>query len=66
MTLVMAKMQEWPECSDNDIYPVPHPTLRPMSAYMKCDAKWDGRTAYGRARRRMCDWLADEAEKVED
>lgn len=39
----------WPKYSGNKLYPVPHPTLHPRTAYDNC-SKWDKRTQYGKDR----------------
>jgi len=58
--LVPEAAQSWPEFSGNVDYPVPHEHVSPESAYTaKFDVpKW-GDDAYGQARRRLCQHVAD-------
>lgn len=60
MGLVPSAAQSWPEFSGNVRYPVPHEHVSPESAYTaKYDVpKW-GDDAYGQARRRLCQHVAD-------
>ena len=60
MELVYTAAQSWPEFSGNVRYPVPHEHVSPESAYTaKFDVpKW-GDDAYGQARRRLCQHVAD-------
>ena len=58
--LVSEAAQSWPEFSGDVNYPVPHEHISPESAYTAKDAapKW-GDDAYGQARRRLCQHVAD-------
>ena len=58
--LVSNAAQSWTEFSGNVLYPVPHEHVSPESAYTaKYDVpKW-GDDAYGQARRRLCQHVAD-------
>ena len=58
--LVARAAQSWPEFSGNVRYPVPHEHVLPESAYTaKYDVpKW-GDDAYGQARRRLCQHVAN-------
>ena len=56
---------KWPEFSGERRFPVSHPTKTPEEAYTTTRNLWSLWTTYGRARRRMCAWLADELEKGE-
>ena len=58
--LVASAAQSWPEFSGNVRYPVPHEHISPESAYTAgLDVpKW-GDDAYGQARRRLCQHVAD-------
>ena len=58
--LVARAAQSWPEFSGDVRYPVPHEHVSPESAYTaKFDIpKW-GDDAYGQARRRLCQHVAD-------
>ena len=58
--LVTSAAKSWPEFSGNMHYPVPHEHVSPESAYTaKYDIpKWDD-DAYGQARRRLCQHVAD-------
>ena len=60
MGLVASAAQSWPEFSGNVYYPVPHEHVSPESA---CTAKFAvpkwGNDAYGQARRRLCQHVAD-------
>ena len=60
MELVSKAAQSWTEFSGNVRYPVPHEHVSPGSAYTaKFDIpKW-GDDAYGQARRRLCQHVAD-------
>ena len=66
--LVASAAQSWPEFSGNVRYPVPHEHIWPETAYTWVDApKW-GDDAYGQARRRLCqhvaDWIRENPEKA--
>ena len=58
--LVTSAAQSWPEFSGDVNYPVPHEHVSPESAYSaRHDVpKW-GDDAYGQARRRLCQHVAD-------
>ena len=58
--LVAVAAKSWPEFSGDAEYPVPHEHVSPESAYTaKYDIpKW-GDDAYGQARRRLCQHVAD-------
>lgn len=60
MGLVASAAQSWPEFSGDVTYPVPHEHVSPESAYTARRAvpKW-GDDAYGQARRRLCQHVAD-------
>lgn len=60
MGLVARAATSWPEFSGDVFYPVPHEHVPPESAYTaKYDVpKW-GDDAYGQARRRLCQHVAD-------
>ena len=60
MKLVPTAAQSWPEFSGNVNYPVPHEHVSPESAYSATFdiPKW-GNDAYGQARRRLCQHIAD-------
>lgn len=49
--------EKWPENTGN-VYPVPHPTLPPGSAYFSTgvDEMWNPDHPYGAARLRLLDW----------
>lgn len=57
-----ALIDDWPEHSGFKHYPVPHPEVNAIQAYLEADeegteeAFW-GDHEYGRARRRLLDWL---------
>lgn len=57
--LVSEAATTWPEYSGDQFYPVPHPDLRPETAYTaQWEAeKWSGE--YGESRRRLCQHIAD-------
>ena len=67
--LVPKAAQSWPEFSGDVFYPVPHEHVSPESAYTaQFDVpKW-GDDAYGQARRRLCqhvaDWIRENPEKA--
>lgn len=58
--LVSSAAQSWPEFSGDMTYPVPHERVSPESAYTAQFEipKW-GDDAYGQARRRLCQHVAD-------
>ena len=58
--LVAAAAKSWPEFSGDAEYPVPHEHVSPESAYTETFdvPKWDN-DAYGQARRRLCQHIAD-------
>ena len=58
--LIARAAESWPEYSGNRGFPVPHEYLSPESAYTaQLDVpKW-GDDAYGQARRRLCQHVAD-------
>ena len=58
--LVASAAQSWPEFSGDVHYPVPHEHIWPESAYTATYdvPKWDD-DAYGQARRRLCQHVAD-------
>ena len=58
--LVAVAAASWTEYSGDAHYPVPHPDLLPESAYTATYdiPKW-GDDAYGQARRRLCQHIAD-------
>ena len=58
--LVARAAKSWPEFSGDVSYPVPHEHVSPESAYTaKFEVpKWDN-DAYGQARRRLCQHVAD-------
>ena len=60
MELVPTAAQSWPEFSGNVRYPVPHEHASPEAAYtaQREVPKW-GDDAYGQARRRLCQHIAD-------
>ena len=60
MGLVPSAVQSWAEFSGDVRYPVQHERVSPESAYTACLAvtKW-GDDAYGQARRRLCQHVAD-------
>ena len=60
MWLVASAAQSWPEFSGDVNYPVPHEHVSPESAYTATFdvPKW-GDDAYGQARRRLCQRIAD-------
>ena len=60
MELVSRAAQSWPEFSGDVRHPVPHEYVSPESAYTaEYDVpKW-GDDAYGQARRRLCQHVAD-------
>ena len=58
--LVAVAARSWSEFSGDDEYPVPHEYVSPESAYTATYdvPKWDD-DAYGQARRRLCQHVAD-------
>lgn len=56
----------WPEFSGNIKYPVPHPTMAAVDAYMmgvyglNGVSMWHGK--YGESRRRLLNWMISELE----
>ena len=58
--LVARAAQSWPEFSGDARFPVPHEHVSPESAYTATydTPKW-GDDAYGQARRRLCQHIAD-------
>ena len=58
--LVARAAQSWPEFSGNVDYPVPHEHVSPETAYTATFdvPKW-GDDAYGQARRRLCQHVAN-------
>ena len=55
----------WPDFSGDNIYPVPAPEgEEPKFYYWKVANKWDGRTEYGKKRKRLAMWLVKQFEKV--
>ena len=60
MGLVYKATQSWAEFAGNVYYPVPHEHVSPESAYTATFdvPKW-GDDAYGQARRRLCQHIAD-------
>ena len=69
MDLVPDAARSWPEYSGDVSYPVPHEHVSPESAYTapREVPKW-GDDAYGQARRRLCqhvaDWMRENPEKA--
>ena len=69
MELVIRAAKSWPEFSGDVFYPVPHEHVSPESAYtaQRGVPKW-GDDAYGQARRRLCqhvaDWIRENPEKA--
>lgn len=54
----------WPEGTGSAGYPVPHKNLTGFGAYDRQDIPmWDRRTQYGKARARLCLYIAQELEK---
>lgn len=53
----------WKEYSGTLLYPVPHPTMKPHIAYDLCNNYFSWFNRYGRARRRLLNWLIKEFEK---
>ena len=64
LTLPIGLMEEWPEFSGYRLYPVPHPTMRPDTAFYSASAEdmWSPESAYGAARLRLLDWLITKLE----
>lgn len=65
LKLLRALTARWPEYSGNADYPVPAPLIdqSPVYAYGEAEEAgrlWDARTAYGRSRRRLLNWLVEE------
>lgn len=60
MGLVSSAAPSWPEFSGDMSYPVPHEHVSPETAYTATFdvPKW-GYDAYGQARRRLCQHVAD-------
>lgn len=56
-------MRSWGEYSGNPEYPVDHPN-GPSDGFVFNDNLWDPETEYGRARRRLCGFLASELQKI--
>ena len=65
LDLVMDLVVDWPKYSGSLAFPVPHPAYnRPVDAFYNPDySKWDTDTEYGRNRRELCGWLAEELRK---
>lgn len=55
--------REWDEFSGSVYYPVTHKKLSPECAYNKGYFLFSYLTSYGRARRRLLEWLIKEFEK---
>jgi hypothetical protein len=53
----------WPEHSGMMDYPVPHHKLTAYKAYQTCLSRWTRLTRYGRARRRLLNYIINELEK---
>jgi len=53
----------WPKYSGVRRYPVPSPHATPRYAYIRRCNMWDRRTQYGRNRRELCQFIADELRK---
>lgn len=61
--LLTNKFRLWPEFSGNVAYPIPDP-LGGLIAFVKhYESLWDENTEYGKARRRLLDFLIEEFEK---
>ncbi len=52
----------WPEHSGHSSYPVRHPKMSPQDAFMEGSDLWQD-DEYGKARKRLCIFIADELEK---
>ncbi len=63
--LVERIMKTWPECSGEDKFPVRHPRLDADKAFTTLYKLWDD-DEYGKARIRLCIFIADELQKLID
>lgn len=54
-----ALMRQWPKYSGDPEFPVPHPSKEASEAYLGCADKWSKRSAYGRARWELLDYLIE-------
>ena len=61
MELMKSLWKRWPEYSGERMYPVPHPSASAWEAF-GTSWKWTRLTRYGRARRRLLDWLIQRTE----
>lgn len=58
-------MSAWPEFSGNPLFPVPHYKYAPRTAHSRAAGKntmWSKKSKYGKARRRLLDWLIEQTE----
>lgn len=53
---------EWPEYSGDDMFPIKHKKLEPNKAFHRSKNLWNRFTRFGKDRRRLCGWLADNLE----
>ncbi len=57
-------MRHHPESSGSCTFPIPHPKLSPQHAYHLASNLWDRRTIYSKRRLALCDYIANQLEKM--
>lgn len=58
--------EHWPLYSGNLKYPIPHPTLLPITAYTDTMNYWDRRTPYGKNRYSALECLIEHSNELEE
>lgn len=60
--LLEEQVDSWPLFSGSLAFPVPHPTINAIDAYLVAE-RWDVNIEYGQNRRALCLWFADYLEQ---